>query len=260
MAVTSAAAQTPFVRIANVSRPGSDFQIGDRYEVLITASPNQPVSVRTARMSRVDWGPVIGQTDSSGRWSVAGQFTREDFGSWNEVWTVGGNVANPVIELSVNAPCLKGGEGFTESTGCCVVEGCETAAGSQTFVTPSGPDPFRTPDGRVIPGAETNQTAEQYHAEITQYLVLGSVRDISSGLYGDEAAAAITKFIGVNALKDDEVRNVLAIVRTAFADPQRIPESAKNPAATRRLLQHLSEATNQSDLKQQIAETVSAIR
>jgi hypothetical protein len=76
-----AAAQTPVVQITNTSRPGqTDYVIGERFQVVITGSPNQPVSVRTSRGSKTDWGPVIDITDASGRWSTLGQFEKSDFG------------------------------------------------------------------------------------------------------------------------------------------------------------------------------------
>ncbi len=45
-------------------------------------------------------------------------------------------------------------------------------------------------------------------------------------LRGDQAAALITKIIGPNALTDDELHNVLAIVHQAFENPDRIPPTA----------------------------------
>ena len=49
LAIVPAVAQIPLVHLLNASRPGSDFQIGDRFEIVITAAPNQGVSVRTSR-------------------------------------------------------------------------------------------------------------------------------------------------------------------------------------------------------------------
>src|ERR1700723_2138391 len=118
MAVIPAAAQHPLVRIVNTSHPAStELQVGDKFEVLITGAPNQPVSVRRSVNGRTDWGPVIGTTDSTGRWSTAGQFEKKDFGDWHEVWTVGGKLASPAVEFSVTAPCLPGGQGFLAATG-----------------------------------------------------------------------------------------------------------------------------------------------
>jgi hypothetical protein len=55
-AALSVAAQSPAMRIANASRPGSDFQIGDRFEIVITGAANQPVSVRTTMQGLTDLG------------------------------------------------------------------------------------------------------------------------------------------------------------------------------------------------------------
>ena len=73
LAIVPAVAQIPLVSLLNASRPGSDFQIGDRFEIVITAAPNQRISVRTSRQGRTDWSPVVGSTDSTGRWSTGGQ-------------------------------------------------------------------------------------------------------------------------------------------------------------------------------------------
>ena len=147
--------QTSTVLLKNVTRPDSkDFQIGDRFEIVIASAANQPVSVRTTRMSHTDWSPVIGWTDSSGRWSTTGQLEKSDFGDWFEAWTVGGKLANPSIHLAVSAPCVKGGRGFLAMSGPNMSLNCNTAWGPESFATPSDPDPFRTPDGRVIPGRE----------------------------------------------------------------------------------------------------------
>src|ERR1035438_1653812 len=95
---------------------------------------------------RTDWGPAIGATDSTGRWSMAGQFEKSDFGSWYEVWTVGGKLASPAVQFSVNAPCLPGGQGMVFTSGPNVMLTCETAEGSQSFSTSSAPNSFRTTD------------------------------------------------------------------------------------------------------------------
>ena len=153
LAIIPAAAQSPLVRLLNASRPISrDFQVGDRFEILITGAPSQPVSVRTSMHGRTDWSPIIGSTDSTGRWSTGGQFEKSDFGGWREIWTVGGKLASPAIQFSVNAPCLPGGQGRSSISGPNIILSCETTEGTQTFVTPSLSDPFRTPDGRLIPG------------------------------------------------------------------------------------------------------------
>jgi hypothetical protein len=260
LAVVPALAQSPLVRLINAARPASaDFEIGDRFEILITGAANQPVSVRTTRQGQLDWGPVIGRTDMSGRWSTTGQFEKGDFGDWSEVWTVGGKLANPAIQFSVGASCLKEGQAFMASTGLNRVLTCETTEGRQSFATPSGTDTFRTPDGRLIPGRISNMTAEQYHAEIMQFLITGDAKDVRSGQHGDEAGALITTILGVNALNEDETRNVLSIIRTAFEKPELIPQVAKAPSETLRLLRSLAESAGQESLKGQIAETIAYV-
>src|ERR1019366_6438289 len=98
LAIIPAAAQSPLVRLLNASRPISrDFQVGDRFEILITGTPDQPVSVRTSMHGRTDWSPIIGSTDSTGRWSTGGQFERSDFGDWRGVWGIRGKIAPPTI-------------------------------------------------------------------------------------------------------------------------------------------------------------------
>jgi hypothetical protein len=255
-------AQNPVVHLNNTTRPGSsDFEVGDRFEIAITAAANQPVSVRTTMHGRTDWGPVIGWTDTGGRWSTAGQFEKGDFGDWGEAWTVGGKLANPVVRFSVDAPCLKGGKAQMAMSGINTVLSCETAQGVENFRTPSDIDPFHTPDGRVIsPPGRLNMTAEQYHAEIIQYLITSRPTEVPPGWLGDEAGSSITKMIGVNALTEDETRNVLAIVRAAFEFPDRILQAARDSSATLLLLQNLSNAADQTDLKQQIAEATDYVR
>jgi hypothetical protein len=43
----------------------------------------------------------------------------------------------------------------------------------------------------------------------------------------DETAALITNLIGVNALSEGEIRNVLSIVRNAFAKPETLAPIVK---------------------------------
>ena len=96
-------AQSPAVKLTNVSQPAEkNFQSGDRFEVVITGGPNQPVSVRSTKGKLTDWGPVIGLTDIYGRWSVAGTIRDEDVGFWDELWTVGNRLASPEVRFEVN--------------------------------------------------------------------------------------------------------------------------------------------------------------
>jgi hypothetical protein len=247
------------VQIINASRPASgDFQIGDRFEIVISGAANQPVSVRTTTQGRTDWGPVIGWTDLSGHWSTKGQFEKRDFGDWSEVWTVGGRLVHPTVQFSVEAPCVKGGQSFVMMSGLLRAATCDTTEGRQTFAMPSDTDAFRTPDGRLIQ-RPLLETAEKYHAEILQSLLTSGVSGVKMGVHGDDAGASIAKMIGTNALSEDETRNALSMIRTAFEKPDRIPQSARDPSGTLGLLQTLADSTDQESLKQQIAETAAYV-
>ena len=259
----SAIAQTheSTATILNLSRVAAkDFQVGDRFEIVISGAAKQPVSVRTTMQGRTDWGPVIGWTGSDGRWSSEGQFEKSDFGDWREVWTVGGKQVSPAIQFSLGAACLSGARGGMVATGQHRMMFCGTAQGSETFSTPSDGDFFHTPDGRTVPGrVRLNRTSEQYHAEIIEAMLTGNT-DPHAGALGDEAGATILKMIGVNALSDGEVRAALSIIRDAFDSPKRIPEPPKNPVETRLLLQKLTDFTSDEGLRQQIAGTLAHLQ
>ena len=239
-----ALAQNPTVRIENTTRPGrTDFQVGDRFEIIIQGAAKQPVSVRTSRQGRTDWGRVIGSTDWNGRWSVAGKFEAADFGGWSEAWTVGGKLANPVIDFAVGAPCIPGGRAMMSISGAySEVLSCDTPDGPQTFSAAFGP--FRTPDGRVV----ALGTPEQFMGDQIE----GSGGH--GGQHGDDAAALIAKMIGANVLSDRETRNVLSIIRLAFQNRNVVPPTA-NPA-TLLLLRNLAGETEDESLKKEIANTV----
>jgi len=245
-AVMSVAAQIPVVTIANTTRPGKDFQVGDRFEIVVTGVAKQPVSVRTTRQGSTDWSPVVGWTDTRGRWSTTGQFEKADFGGWNEAWTVGVRLTETVVSFSVGAPCIPGGRSFMSMSGAySEVLSCDTAAGIQTFSASS--DPFRTPDGRLVSG----ETPEQY---------LGNQIENSggpSGQHGDDAGAFIAKVIGANVLSDRETRNVLSIIRLAFQNRFVMPPT--NNPATLLLLRNLAGETEDESLKKEIAETVAFV-
>jgi hypothetical protein len=103
-------------------------------------------------------------------------------------------------------------------------------------------------------------TAEQYHAEIMQYLITSRRGDEGSGQHGDEAGDLIEKIIGANALTADETRNVLSIVRAAFSRPEIIPQAARSPQRTILLLQTLADSTTDATLKEQVAETLAWVQ
>ena len=268
IAVIPAAAQNPLVRLLNASHPANTvFQVGDRFEVLITGAPNQPISVRTTMEGRTDWGPIVGSTDNTGRWSATGQFEKSDFGGWEEVWTVGGKLASPVVQFSVSAPCLPGRQRSAAVSGPNMAMTCETAEGRQTFGTPSLSDPFRTSDGRLVPGRSSQETQDAYQMRILQELITGQQPytgtfglQTSRGGRGDETADLITNLIGANALSEREIRNVLTIIHFAFARPDNIAPGAKDPARTLKLLRHLTEFTDQTSLRREIAETMEYVQ
>jgi hypothetical protein len=263
LGVVPAVAQVPLVQVLNASRPGSDFQIGDRFEIVITAAPNQSVSVRTSRQGYTDWSAVVGSTDSTGRWSTGGQFEKRDFGGWGEIWTVGEKLASPVIQFWVKAPCLPNGRnGLMFTSGPNMSLNCETTEGMETFGTPGLSDPFRAPDGRLVDGRASEQTREQYQGELLVHFMengMGTtpVRLQSpQGELGDETADLISKLIGVNALNENETRNLLAILRAAFQKPESIQPTGQEPSRTLLLLRHLAHITESGNLKREIDETI----
>jgi hypothetical protein len=267
LAIVPAAAQTPLVSLINVTHPSSPaFEIGDRFEIVISGAPGQPVSVRTTRQGHTDWSPAIGSTDSTGRWSTSGQFEKNDFGDWGEMWTIGGKLASPAIHFLVNAPCLPGAYAMSWVSGPNAALTCDTAAGRQTFATPSLPDPFRTPDGRLANARISEQTPEQYHRELLQYFITSGTDpdrlalQSSRGGLGDETADLVSTLIGVNALSEDETRNLLRIIHTVFERPETIPPSARKPSSTLLLLRHLAELTDQDSLKREIAGTIAYVQ
>ena len=264
-----AVAQIPTVHLTNLSRPSSsDFQIGDRFEIRTTAAPDQPVSVRTTRSGRTDWGPVIARTDNTGHWSTSGQFDKSDFGDWSETWTVGGKLATPAIEFDVKAPCLPGG--FVRLMRMSLAEEltCDTAEGPQSFFTPSDSDTLRTPDGRLVPGrSRHDQTPELYHMDMLTYSITSRDAEAgrtslssSRGKLGDETAALIEKMIGPNALRKQETQNVLAIIRAAFENPETLAPESRQPTRTLALLRHLAETSDDADLRKQITGTIAYVQ
>jgi hypothetical protein len=268
LAIVPAAAQAPHVFLLNTSRPASPtFEIGDRFEIVVTGASNQPVSVRTTRQGRTDWSEVIGSTGSGGRWSTSGQFQSDDFGGWSEIWTIGGKLASPAIHFAVNATCLPGGGSFAWVSGPNTALTCDTAEGHHVFVTPSLPDPFRTPDGRLVDGRRSEQTREQYLMEVLQNFITSgtdsprfSLQSPRGGGLGDETAGLISTLIGVNALSEDETRNVLDIIRSAFDKPETIQPSVRKPVRTLALLRHLGDFTDQDSLKREIAEAIAYVQ
>jgi hypothetical protein len=85
---------------------------------------------------------------------------------------------------------------------------------------------------------------------------------MDSGTHGSDGGAVSGGGPGVahqESLSEDEIPNVLAIVRTAFEKPERIPQAARDPSRTLGLLQTLADSTDRESLKQQIAETIAYV-
>jgi hypothetical protein len=144
---------------------------------------------------------------------------------------------------------------------------CETLEGRQTFSTLSDSESFRTQDGRLVLGHSTDKTQESYHTGILQDFICSRgptntrfALQSSRGGLGDETAGLITRLIGLNALTVDETENVLAILHAAFEKPEGIAPTARDPARTLQLLQHLLEFTDQNSLQLQIAETMAYVQ
>jgi len=254
LAAIPALAQNPVAQIVNLTRGGTtDFQVGDRFGIVITAWANEPVSVRTTRNSVTDWSLVIGWTDQSGHWATQGQFEKSDFGQWSQGWTVGAKLTAQPLQFFVTGSCLPGRPGSMSTSGPNIALNCETAAGEQTFVTQSFGDSFRTPDGRVIPGLVTHGgTPEQRMSIVIE-------EGGPSGQVGDAAAALITKVIDANTLSEREIRNVIQIIRMAFQNLDHNSPTS-NPIATVALLKQLTNQTELESLKKEIAATIAFVQ
>ena len=112
-------------------------------------------------------------------------------------------------------------------------------------------------------------TPDEYHMDILEYLITSQDKDVvdprislqsSSGGLGDEVAGLIARLIGINALSDDETRNVLKIIHASFEKPESIAPSARVPSKTIHFLLHLADLTDQDSLKHQIADTIDYIQ
>jgi hypothetical protein len=82
----------------------------------------------------------------------------------------------------------------------------------------------------------------------------------SRGARGDETAELITNLIGVNALSASEIRNVLFVIRGAFAKPETLAPGTNYPARSLKLLRHLADLTDDSSMQQQVAETLAFVQ
>jgi hypothetical protein len=108
----------------------------------------------------------------------------------------------------------------------------------------------------------SERTREQYQSEQVGYFIANGMGTTAvrfqspQGELGDETADLVGRLIGVNALSEDETRNLLAILRAAFQKPESIRPTGKEPSRTLVLLRHLADVTEPGNLKQEIDETI----
>ena len=82
----------------------------------------------------------------------------------------------------------------------------------------------------------------------------------SSGARGDGTAELIANLIGVNALSNNEIRNVLAIIHDAFDKPETLAPGAKYPGRSLKLLHHLADFADDTGLQREITETLEYVQ
>ncbi len=91
---------TAKVSIANLTRDGKDFQVGDRFRVAVEGAADQPVWVRATR-DRQESGHSFDKTDADGKAVVEGVMRADQVGKWQETWSVGRVCASPTLEFEV---------------------------------------------------------------------------------------------------------------------------------------------------------------
>ena len=103
---------------SNVSRPGQPFQVGDSWQLVITGTPNQPVSGSATQNGTSQGTSAFGSTDQSGQLVLSGVFAPGTVGTWRELWTVG---TSPAAVLSFTVAAAAAGAaskgGFTAGAG-----------------------------------------------------------------------------------------------------------------------------------------------
>lgn len=114
----SPAASAPTgVVLSNVSRPGQLFQVGDNFKLVITGSPNQPITGSATQNGTNSGSQSYGSTDANGQKTLTGVMDASTVGQWIEVWKVGqGVAANLNFSVSTAAPA-GGGSGGSSGGG-----------------------------------------------------------------------------------------------------------------------------------------------
>jgi hypothetical protein len=92
----------PTVQLTDLTRGGTNFQVGDSFIVIVNGPRNQPVTVTQTTNGVTGRSFMFGQTDDGGRFSVNGTWAATDAGSYTQVWAVGDIQANPVLSFVVS--------------------------------------------------------------------------------------------------------------------------------------------------------------
>jgi len=80
----------------------SQFNVGDKWQISISGTqPNMPVWVVGGK-NGASSGTQMGQTNGSGAFSLSGQMTADQVGTWQEAWSVG----NPAVAPAQNVGFL----------------------------------------------------------------------------------------------------------------------------------------------------------
>jgi hypothetical protein len=116
----------------------------------------------------------------------------------------------------------------------------------------------------MVPGRPSERSQERYHTEMLESFIVSRqpaetpriALQSSRGGLGDETSDLILKLIGVNALSEQETRNVLTLVRSALDKPESIAPGARQPIRTLALLRRLADFTDDKELKREIGEAV----
>jgi hypothetical protein len=124
--------------IANTSRPGQSFKVGDSWRLTVTGAPNSPVIGAASQNGSSLGATPYGNTDASGTMVLTGSMDSSTVGNWSETWTVG-NTPAPALTFSVagapapapnTTPPAGGGAGSSST-------GSSSTAGIQDFLTQS---------------------------------------------------------------------------------------------------------------------------
>ena len=83
-------------QVKNLSRPGAaDFVVGEKYEVVVTGTPDQVVLCAASQNASPPAKATFGRTGKNGRFSLTGTMQQLHLGLWTEQWQVGGVKAAP---------------------------------------------------------------------------------------------------------------------------------------------------------------------